>query len=187
MPIIQCPQGHFYDDRKFRECPHCGRKEDIDSLTVRIDTFNINNEVVRIFGEKKESYHADVDDEKTIRYFSKNKGNDFVTGWIVCVKGPERGRAYELHYGFNRIGRNPEADIFLEEDRQITRGCHCALVYEYKKNVFYLLPEEGNLVYIRDEFIREPVQLETGDVFKVGASEFEFIAFCRGERKWEQE
>lgn len=186
MAIIQCPRGHFYNNKKNMQCPYCGQNEE-ETMTVRLDpASSIQRDVLNLMVDKKERYVEEFDDQKTISIFSKNKGNDFVTGWIVCVDGPEKGRAYELHYGFNRIGRNPQADIFLEEDRQITRGIHCSVVYEYNKNEFFLVPEEGNLVYMQDDFIPRSVKLKTGDVFKIGGSEFEFIAFCRGERKWEK-
>lgn len=77
-------------------------------------------------------------------------------------------------------------DVFIEEDRQISRSSHCAVVYEYNKNEFFLVPEGGNLVYLNDEFLVGAVKLETGDVFKIGGSEFEFVAFCRGDRKWKK-
>lgn len=185
MGIIQCPGGHFYDDRKYRKCPYCDQSSE-ESVTVRMSESVIEMDPVKISWEERERYEEDYDDEKTVSYFSKEKGNDFVTGWLVCIKGPEKGRAYALYYGFNRIGRSYGMDIYLEEDRQITRECHCAVVYEYNKNEFFLVPEGGNLVYLNGEFLDKAAKIETGDVFKIGNSEFEFVAFCRGDRKWEK-
>lgn len=185
MGIVQCANGHFYDSRKYTSCPFCGQNSD-ESLTVRLSDDVIERDPIKITWEEKKRYAAEFDNEKTIRYFSKEKGNDFVTGWIVCVQGPEKGQAYTLHSGFNRVGRSPGMDVFIEEDRQISRSSHCAVVYEYNKNEFFLVPEGGNLVYLNDEFLGGAVKLETGDVFKIGGSEFEFVAFCRGDRKWKK-
>ena len=24
MSVVRCPRGHFYDDQRFSQCPHCG-------------------------------------------------------------------------------------------------------------------------------------------------------------------
>lgn len=188
MGVVQCQRGHFYDDRKYMKCPYCEQNADDDSVTVRMTDEVIDRKSMNLFIDKAMKYEGDFDEEKTVSIFSKEKGNDFVTGWLVCVSGPEKGRSWELRYGFNRISRSngSRTDISIEEDKQITRGCHCSVVYEYNKNIFYLVPEEGNLVYLGGEFLGKPSVLQTGDVFKIGNSELEFIAFCRGDRKWEK-
>lgn len=187
MGIIQCARGHFYDDRKNKSCPYCEQIREEESVTVRMDASSIAASPVSVVHMEGQSYEGTVDNEKTVSLFSKSRGNDFVTGWIVCVSGPEKGRPYSLYNGFNKIGRSLGMDIYLEEDRQISRDYHCAVVYEYNRNVFYLVPHDGNLVYLNGEFLDNPTALTTGDVFKIGSSEFEFIAFCRGERKWQKE
>ncbi|MEE0419096.1 MAG: FHA domain-containing protein [Lachnospiraceae bacterium] len=189
MGVVQCPRGHFYDDRKFRSCPHCEKAAgNEDSATVRMADDVIKPQTLKVLMENSVHYEGDFDQEKTVAFIAKEKGNDFVTGWVVCTEGPEKGRSYTLHHGFNRISRSndPETDIQLAEDRQISRGCHCAIVYDYKKNTFYLVPREGNLVYMKDEFLQQPATLTTGDCFKIGDSELTFVAFCRGEWKWER-
>lgn len=191
MAVVKCENGHFYDNEKYSACPHCANQLDLadgDEHTVSLSD-NLIEQAIAIHlktGEKQSYTDVDYDDEKTISIFSVNKGNDFVTGWLVCVDGPEKGRDYRLHYGFNKIGRSRSLDIYLEEDRQISRDAHCAVVYEYNKNEFFVMPQDGNLVYLNDAMLTEPQRLSTGDIISLGATKLEFIAFCRGMRKWEK-
>ena len=51
----------------------------------------------------------------------------------------------------------------------------------------YLVPEGGNSVLLNGKVVRGPETLRTGDRIGVGASELEFVAFCREGRVWEDE
>ena len=110
-----------------------------------------------------------------------------MTGWLVCIKGEERGQDYRLHVGKNFIGRSPSMDVILTDDKKISREKHCAVIYEPKRNLFYLSAEGGNLVYLNDTLAESSRQLNEGDRITVGDTTFIFIPFCRGERKWEEE
>ncbi len=190
MAVVCCENGHYYDNEKFKSCPHCqnGDFNDDDMHTMPLGKdFGVHEVVGKyVTGGQPQHYHADYDDDKTIAFFDTAKGNDFVTGWLVCVSGPERGRDFKLHNGFNRIGRNSSLDIHVVEDSYISKDPHCAVVYEYKKNCFYVVPQKGNITYLNGDMLSEAKTLETGDIIEIGQSEFEFIAFCRGERKWDQ-
>ena len=169
MSIIKCKNGHFFDKRKYEECPFCkNRCTDISRMEETIWVNQIEQ----------------VDNDVTVGIYSDFKGNDFVTGWIVCVEGPDKGRDYRLHSGYNRIGRNMSLDINPVNDLKVSNACHCSIVYESRKNQFYFVPESGNISYLNNK-LEETVQiLKSGDCLQLGSSEFEFIAFCRGERKW---
>ena len=102
MGIRRCENGHYYDDEKFFRCPYCGinidLEDEIDSdqdKTVAIADIN----------------YSEDDDDRTIMAEGKEEKRYFVTGWLVCVDGAEKGRDYTLHMGFNRIGRSYQMDI----------------------------------------------------------------------------
>lgn len=124
------------------------------------------------------------DDVKTVGRFSSQNGNNFVTGWLVCTKGVERGTDYTLRHGVNKVGRDPRMDVYIMKDTYISRDNHCSVVYEDKKNVFYIVPTNGS-TYLNGEVITEPQWLSTGDKIFIGESEFEFIAYCREGVSWE--
>ena len=199
MAVIRCGNGHYYDDEKFTKCPHCGIFADINTDVKAYNKGDGQNTVsytnagssLRQELEKtiamKDLVETAGDDEKTIGYYSKSRGNDYVTGWLVCMKGPERGRDYRLSHGFNWIGRDYTMDVCIVDDQSISRKKHCAVVYDDRGEKFSLVPAGGNLVYMGNAAVTGPVEIKTGDVIEIGKSSFEFVAFCRGEHKWEKE
>ena len=216
MAVVRCNQGHYYDDEKFSRCPHCGifagveekkgknvekkgffsaftRSKD-DSKTVAKhesnytdnrpmeDTVTVSLESVEKAPVKKPS-----DDGKTIGMFSATKGNDYVTGWLVCIDGVEKGRDFRIRHGFNWIGRDYDMDVILQSDISVSRQKHCAIVYDDRGNSFSIVPNAGNELYKNGQPIHEPESIKTGDIIRVGMQNYEFIAFCREGREWEKE
>lgn len=244
MSVVRCPRGHFYDDQRFSQCPHCGiaagssgkesglepKKKRPDAVGTGMDgkTQGLTGEKKRgLFGwldrEKSSAFPSDKavemeeektvafasdrredsgedhtvalkniseddqDDQRTIGFFSGAKGNDFVTGWLVCVEGREKGRDYRLHHGFNRIGRSFSMDVQIMEDLEIVEETHCSIVYDDKSNQFSLLPSHGAITYYQGQLLGGPETLHTGDEIRMGNSCFVFIPFCGEGRVWEKE
>lgn len=169
MAIVKCHNGHFFDNERYAECPICNN--DYLQTDKKGETVWLNPTEV-------------TDEGLTIGVYSDFHGNDFVTGWIVCVDGPDKGRDYRLHQGYNRVGRGMNMDICPENDLLISRSNHCSIVYEEKKNQFYFIPEPGQISYLNQNLAETVSQLKTGDTFQIGKSEFEFVAFCREGRRW---
>lgn len=192
MAIVRCPMGHFYDDKKDAECPMCRLRENNADAFLSINGQGTIASYGHSFKEQQTlrmdfSARDKADPERTIGIFSRLRGNDFITGWLVCVKGPERGRDYRLYHGYNRLGRRTDMDIFIAEDLSISREGHCCVAYDGKHNQFLLTAMNGNLVYKDGQMLTAPKRLVTGDRFTVGESEFEFIAFCREGHVWEKQ
>lgn len=125
-------------------------------------------------------------DVKTIDFKTEQR-NYFVTGWLVCVEGPDRGHSFNLYYGYNTIGYSRSNSICILEDTKIARKVHCSVVYDDRKNNFYLLPEREIAVYLNGRPVEEGECIHTGDKLNAGESGFVFIAFCEGDRKWKRE
>lgn len=175
MGIRRCENGHYYDDEKFFRCPYCGinidLKDEIDSdqdKTVAIADIN----------------YSEDDDDRTIMAEGKEEKRYFVTGWLVCVDGAEKGRDYRLHMGFNRIGRSYQMDICLEDDLAITRDNHCSVIYDDKNGQFLVKPSVGTVTYLNGNILLSAEIIKTGDRIRVGQSTLELVAFCNGEKKW---
>lgn len=177
--MIKCEHGHFYDETKYDSCPYCAeakRQEGIDSRKV----FHPHDE------EATMPYHAKADDpDYTVPFYGTEIGNEqFVTGWLVCIEGPARGRDYKISFGYTRIGRGYHMDISIPEDISITRDNHCSIAYDDKKCRFYLVPSGGNLVYLNSALLTKPTQLKERDLIQIGNSVFQFIPFANGDFKW---
>lgn len=196
MAVVRCEDGHYYDNVKFKECPHCKnglnhvKKEDyvddIEKLKTKMQCSrpleDVNEEAtvsLEAFSSKK------PEEEKTVGFYNFEDGTEFVTGWLVCVKGPARGRDYRLFHGWNRIGRGSDMDVYIPEDAKLSSAKQAAVVFDDKEEKFYLVNEEGSLTYLNDRHSTGSVELRSGDCISMGDTKLIFIAFCTEERRWE--
>lgn len=171
MLVVRCEKGHHYDSEKFSQCPYCGIGSDDES-------------------DKTIAFHVSPDlseDDKTISITNERNGADYIAGWLVCIKGPEKGRDYRLYHGFNRIGRDYGLDVAIMEDTAISREASLAVVYDERKNQFHAVPQSGGTAYLNGMLLEGTKDIKSGDLFEIGKSEFEFIAFCREGRVWERD
>ena len=132
--------------------------------------------------EKKEVGATDEDVEALLVY------NDIqpVCGWLVCIEGPRQGKDYKIRDGKNFIGRADDMEIQILGDNEISRRNHGVIVFDKKKKETVLLPGDSNgIVYLNEEAIYIPTQLNTYDVVELGASKFLFIPFCGEHFMWE--
>ncbi|MDD5018574.1 MAG: FHA domain-containing protein, partial [Eubacteriales bacterium] len=197
MEIVRCENGHYYDSVKYKKCPHCGVDLGINresAVTVANDSVREQNTVAKSSNAKHDpvreamtQMHMGAKETKTVGYFSRKLGIDPVVGWLVCIEGPEKGRDYRLHYGRNFIGRSAKMDVCIVEDDQISRDNHASIIYEPKKNAFILVYGEGTGAALNDTAVDKPEKLKDGDIIKIGATVLEFIAYCKGESKWQEE
>ncbi len=190
MAIIQCPNGHFYDDAKYDSCPVCkgsgGPRWVTDGdKTVSLEMTDIPESVtVRLTAEEpvKPKIIGTWDPEKTVA-LSGAEDTILLTGWLVCIRGSMRGKDYRLYPGFNRIGRSMGSDICLQ-DPEVSRENHCSVAYDAKSRSFYLAPGQGT-VYLDGELVQKAVLLSKGSRISLGSSELELIPFCEGDHVWE--
>jgi hypothetical protein len=180
MAVTRCDKGHFYDGAKYPECPHCKDGMD-DEKTLSGPAINKPRATGRMVFEFAKPSDGE---EKTIGVFKKTHGHDPVTGWLVCVKGPERGRDYRLHSGRNFLGRAPQMDISVADDIGITRENHCSVVYDPKGRTFLLAPGSA-AAYLNGQLAESPLKIATSDVISAGSSDFVFIPFCGEDRTWD--
>jgi len=173
MSVIRCENGHFFDNEKYVQCPHCenGNASDAVRRSRKMKELVLN----------KKSYPQD---EKTIGIF-KIDNQDPVVGWLVCVQGKEKGRDYRIHAGRNFVGRHYKEDISLPDDERVAGNNHCSIVYEPRSNTFLLVKGEGDYTCINGERLDIQQIVHEDDYIEIGSSLFVFIPFCKGERTWE--
>ena len=195
MAVIKCSQGHYYDDSKFDECPHCKnglekkKKEsyvdDLEKLKTQIGVKKPEDDEKTVCLEIGAGENIDTD--KTIGFYNFESGTELVTGWLVSMKGPSRGRDYKLFHGWNRIGRGSDMDVYISDDRSISLQNQASIVFDDKKSKFYLVNEESSLTYLNGVHTAGSTEIKTGDKISMGNTELIFIAFCTEERKWEED
>lgn len=108
-----------------------------------------------------------------------------VCGWLVCVKGVQRGLDYKIQNGKNFIGRADDMDIQILGDNDIARRNHAIVVYDPKKRNTMLLPgESSGLTYLNHDAVYVPRELNPYDMVELGRSEFLFVPFCGENFEW---
>ena len=161
--LIRCQNGHMFSSRRYGTvCPYCN----IETATR----------------EKKETGQTEIEVEEALFLQEEHP----VCGWIVCIEGVRRGKDYKVMAGKNFVGRADDMDIQILGDNKISRRNHCVIVDDAKQGQTVLLPGDSNgIVYMNDEAVYVPTQLNLYDVIEMGESKFLFIPFCGEHFKWE--
>ena len=111
---------------------------------------------------------------------------DPVTGWLVTIAGPGKGRARPIFEGMNSVGRDPQERIPLNfGDSEISRNGHFFVTYEPKKRTFHINHgSKTNLVYLNNEVLLGPMSLSDGDIIEVGRTKLRFVPLCGPAFSW---
>ena len=194
MAIVKCENGHFFDNNKYVSCPYCVKLENERNRYEE----QIRDQVTMMMPKREHEEQPDAvtvglyetlpgDDQRTVAVFGRQSGKDFVTGWLVCTKGSEKGRDYRIYNGNNWIGRGYQMDICIVDDPSISRERHAVLVYDHKSNKFFLSPGSGTITMVNQEILTKAKELKSRDRITLGESEFTFIPFCVEGETWERE
>lgn len=203
---VKCENGHWYDGKMYQTCPHCKRAseqlsltlDDVleDDKTVSIADMDLslgeqlaNSHSKSVFGENiDETKDMGAEGDKTISFGFFGMGDERpVTGWLVCIKGEDRGKDYRLHSGKNFVGRSSVMDVILMNDRTISREKHCSVIYDPIGKTFFLAPEAGNISYLNGVIIEDATELVSGDEIQLGETTLVFVPFCQEGRTWGEE
>lgn len=190
MAIVFCENGHQYDTTRFSICPYCGVDLKKKGKKVKRSFFSKEDDIT----QKRESESDDKterrtypdfqkDDQKTVGVYHVKFEGEPVVGWLVCIRGPERGRDYRIIPARNRIGRSPINQIVLPDDPEIKLDAHAEIIYDPKSNEFSIVDSEG-IISLHGKNVYGAAPLNDGDHIEIGSSEFIFVAFCKGDRRW---
>lgn len=114
--------------------------------------------------------------------------NDRVTGWLVAISGPGKGKARPIFEGKNSVGRDADQRIPLDfNDAEISRREHFFVTYEPKKREFLISDGvKTNLVYLRGEVVLGGAKkLAAGDEIEVGKTKLRFVPLCGPDFSWD--
>ena len=97
-----------------------------------------------------------------------------VTGWLVCMDEPFRGRDFRLHEGAHILGSGPQADISLcwDPDAQEQEALLCL---DEETGLFTFGPKRGGSAAVNGKPVEHPVVLRPGDCLTVGATRLRFV------------
>jgi hypothetical protein len=195
MAMIQCHNGHHYDDSKHNLCPYCpvpGLKDvkipGTQAAPMSRPGMPQTEPASAQRGTGTPSRRGAGTDRSgtpgvTVGIFQKRTGINPVVGWLVCIKGTNKGRDYRLHSDFNKLGRDPGMDVCIEGDEAISRENHCQIAFSPRSKSFNIVPGDGrNISYLNDQDVLSAMRLKAYDRLDLGDSSFIFIPF---EFDWE--
>lgn len=112
---------------------------------------------------------------------------DPVVGWLVCIKGKEKGKDYRIRYGQNEIGRADERHIVVRGDDTISREPHAWINYDHRTNQFTLGRGGGvNNTYLNGENLLQPMRLKAWDRIELSdETMLLFLPLCGEQFRWE--
>ena len=113
--------------------------------------------------------------------------DDPVVGWLVIVEGAGKGRARQLGYGSNSIGRGETDRVNLNfGDDQISRSGHATVTYDPRGRKFYLQNGGGtNLTYLNDQPVLLPTELPALSHISIGNTVLRFVPLCGDVFDWQ--
>lgn len=208
MEMRKCVNGHYYDASVNPECPYCksgtntGKTVALGAvqgagMNMSVDadedskTLPMGYSAQQASGAPVLSQSAGVnddDDGRTIAVVHQDMGIDPVVGWLVCVKGKEKGRDYRIHSDNNYIGRSEKMDICVHGDETISRENHAVVSYDSIDKIYYFSPGEGrNIVRHNGKAIFQTVELNMYDRVVVGKTELVFMPLCGSDFEWSSE
>jgi len=163
MPLGECANRHLYNKHKHGDtCPICG-------LVSR--------------KAKEEGKTA-----QEIEAMLKIPEDKHVRGWLICIKGINRGRAYAIHSGRNFIGSGDDMDIQIMGDDKVYPYRHAAIAYDTVTQEAALLPGDSEgLAYLEGTVVYVPCKLGEHSEIEIGSTVFRYKPFRCGVQQSEKE
>ena len=194
--MVRCPEGHFYDPGKHNACPWCALPADGGPGPQRTRPVNpgaladsppppLPGPGAAAPTPMAAAPAAGPAVTRRVGMDAPTGKSDPVVGWLVCLEGPDRGRDFRLHGEKNFIGRSPAMDIVIPSDDTVSREKHGVVIFDPKKQVFWVLPgDSSGLVYLNNEIVHTPAQLNAHDILEIGHTKLVLIPFCGEKYTW---
>ena len=206
MTLTRCSNGHFYDEDRFSQCPHCETAGQNSNVTVPLNrntnvtvgltqdepdstTSQMNDaapsSLKDIVREVTNSSITSGNDSVTVSYYNRAIGTEPVVGWLVCVEGTHLGEDFKLKSGRNFIGRATGMDVVIAGDNTVSREKHAIIVYDPENQQFLVQPGDAReLCYLNGKSVLSAVEITINDVVKVGETKLMFFPCCTDKFHW---
>lgn len=206
MTLVTCMNGHRYDADITSECPECAMQKGntIPLITpneiVMEDyggTIPLNPpEIMMPNGQsgatvpltnptEPEDYGATMPLMKVDEQGFNTSVKRPLSGWLVCIDGPEKGMDYRLHDEYNYIGRSATNDVCIAGDNAISRERHAVIAYDSRDKAFFFAPMTGgSIVRLNGRAVLTNMVLTRGDKIEIGKSTLLFVPLCGDDFEW---
>ena len=133
---------------------------------------------------------TDQERGKTRMFYSKTFSSEPIGGWLVCVMGSDRGKAFRVSVGKDTIGRSDTKKYKINlSDEKISRSHPMGVItYIPDSHEFYFTADPtGNLTpYVNGAPVLTQTVLRNYDELRIGGTVLLFRAFCSEKMNWEQ-
>ena len=131
-------------------------------------------------------FHSGMEGAMTSAMWNTPTAVEPVVGWLVCVKGVNFGQSFNMKAGNNSIGRAIDMDIYLAQEKSVSRNKHCIITFEPNSQSFFIQQGESRgLTYLNGEMVMAPTKMKANDSIRIGQAEFVFIPLCVDGFRWE--
>ncbi len=86
-------------------------------------------------------------------------------GWLLALRGPNKGGSYEIYPGRNTVGRDRGCVVCLTADRAVS-GTQCIISYDHNSKRYFVSCADAStaLTQLNGELLLSPNLLKHGDV-----------------------
>ncbi len=121
----------------------------------------------------------------TVALDKNEKGIAPIRGWLICIEGNKKGKDFGIRSEKNTVGRGKENSICLDFDESISREPEIIITYDQRKNNFWIQPGTRGNVYINEDILLTPIQLNAYDIISIGKSKLLFMPLCSEKFNWD--
>lgn len=212
MGIIQCKNGHFYNNDVFDHCPNCESNssnfENNEASTVPasypssfIDFSSADTVPSSANSDSADFENSNLHNEKNSNmgdmtvaiYNVEEYKTSPVAGWLVCIAGQDKGKDYRILAGRNLIGRSESHSKKYQvnlSDLKISRSDAVAsIAYDEKHNNFIFgATTSGNLLpYVDGQPCMNQASIGPFSKIEIGETTLIFVPFCGEHFRWNTE
>jgi hypothetical protein len=185
--------GQSFDVRRNTGCPNCSQvvvsagndsvqQPDNDVTVIQKATFTSPIDETISMQVSKQEDPNDVTIGISLSESGNKRGE--ITGWLVCVSGPDFGKDFRLRYNNNYIGRDMDMDVCISSDSTVHKQKHMTVVFEPNEQKFFCGPVGGAICYLNSENLSKTTELHDFDIIKLGSTELIFRSLCGEGYKW---
>lgn len=214
MGIVQYPNGHFYNNDVFDQCPNCNADSmtfgNSDAPTVPVSygasgmdfSSDVSSDFLSdvpsslptdaMFSEMAAEKKGADDSGQTIAFYNKEEYKiGPVAGWLVCISGPDKGKDYRILAGRNLIGRSSTNKYQVNlSDMNISRTeAVASIAYDDRHNEFIFgAGSYGNLLpFVDGEPCMNQLPISAYSRIEIGETTMLFVPFCGAQFTWKSD
>lgn len=190
MGVVRCPNGHFYDNEKFGNCPHCDHQSAFQRNHAYADVDAAGKSDAVAFPEVRFAPPVDIpaavtakpqpqeDQDVTVAVMMYDEIEPAV-GWTVILDGKRRGTDYTLHAGVNVLTDYCETP----EERSVK------IVYDPRGNQYLLEADNTAMrILLNGKQVTEKLTPLSGSSRLIcGETEFMLVLLCDGDFQWKDD